>query len=383
MKRLVLVGAGHAHLATIHAIDRFRDQGIDVTVVDPSEDLWYSGMASARIGGRTADRGVRIPVADIVHRAGAEFLRGVVTRIVPDERRIIVGERSIPFDAASCAIGSTVRSPVPVSPEEQQPVGVKPIAGLIAAVGEVFARPALAGAESERMPPRLLVVGGGPSGIELAGNLRARGTEVTLVVRGDRLAPRMPEGVGERSLRSLLRNGVDVRFNNPVRAIESGGVALSGGERISADRVFLATGLSISELFEVSQLPSADDGSLLVDEHLRVANAPIFAAGDCAVNESYNAQRAGVHAVRQGPIIRDNLLATLAGSTGSFRRYEPPANPLQIVNLGDGTAICVKGSRVVHGRWCMGLKFRIDWAFVRSQGRRIIPTILAPPQHRR
>jgi hypothetical protein len=60
--------------------------------------------------------------------------------------------------------------------------------------------------------------------------------------------------------------------------------------------------------------------------------------------------------------------------------YTPPPSPLLILNLGDGTAVSVRGRRVHHGRLPALLKERIDWGFVASEGRSILPAWRPPPR---
>lgn len=371
MKRLVLVGAGHAHLATIHGIAAIRRRGVAVTVIDPEENLWYSGMAPAGVGGGVADRALHIPVAELVRRAGGQFVRDRVSRIDAEGRRVDVGGRSLSFDVLSCAIGSRVDAPIPVLPGAPPPIGVKPIRALITDATE----------RSTSGSSRIVIIGGGPSAVELAGAFLTRGAAVTVVTGGAGLARRLPAKAGRIALDNLLRRGADVRFDSPVSAIDPSGVVVPGGH-IRADRVVLATGLRVGALFAESGLPVAPDGALRVDRTLRVPGTPVFAGGDCADVADYALQRAGVHAIRQGPVLRRNILAMLRDETARLDEYTPPPSLLLILNLGDGSAICTRQDRVRYGRWCATLKLRIDWAFVRSRGRRIVPSLLGPPRRR-
>lgn len=382
MKRLVLAGAGHAHLSMINSIGVFRSRDIRVTVIDPEETLWYSGMAPAGVSGRVAERALRIPVAEMVRRNGGEFIRARVTRIDGDARRIEIEGDTLAFDALSCSVGSRVDQIVEVTPDAPTPIGVKPVGALLTATGG--AGPT---GKSEVLPAyasggvsRDVVIGGGPSGIELAGALLRRGTHVTLITNGPDLARRLPPTVGEIAAENLSRRGAEILYNARVIRIDGSRVIPAEGAPVPADRVFLATGLSVGGLFAESGLPVAPDGAVRVDTYLRVPDTPVFAGGDCATVADYSLQRAGVHAVRQGPILRNNLMAVLGGDRSRLKPYTPPVAPLLIVNLGDDSAICVRGDRVFHGNWCAALKLRIDWVFVRSEGRRIIPSFLGPPR---
>ncbi len=98
------------------------------------------------------------------------------------------------------------------------------------------------------VPGRLAVVGGGVVGVEMATAWQALGSQVTLLIRGGSLLPRMEPFVGEHVAASLTEAGVSIRAGVDVASVErSGGtgpvtVVLDGGERIEADEVLFATG---------------------------------------------------------------------------------------------------------------------------------------------
>ncbi|MFE4171742.1 dihydrolipoyl dehydrogenase family protein [Streptomyces sp. NPDC056909] len=101
---------------------------------------------------------------------------------------------------------------------------------------------------SQRVPGRLVVVGGGVVGVEMATAWRALGSEVTVLVRGDGVLPRMEPFAGELVVDALTEAGAKIRTGVAVAAVERDGgtgpvtVVLAGGERIEADEVLFATG---------------------------------------------------------------------------------------------------------------------------------------------
>ncbi|MEU0277588.1 NAD(P)/FAD-dependent oxidoreductase [Streptomyces sp. NPDC088147] len=141
---------------------------------------------------------------------------------------------------------------------------------------------------SSRVPGRLVIVGGGVVGVEMATAWRALGSDVTLLVRGDRLLPRMESFAGELVAESLTEAGATVRTGVSVSAVERDGgtgtvtVTLGGGERIECDEVLFATG----------RAPRTDDAGLAsvglepgswltVDDTCRVEGSDwLYAVGD-------------------------------------------------------------------------------------------------------
>ena len=86
----------------------------------------------------------------------------------------------------------------------------------------------------------------------------------------------------------------------------------------------------------------------------------LFAVGDCASLDGM--MKAGVYAVRAGPLVDENIRATLAGKP--LRAYSPQRDFLSLLNLGNGEAIGSKWGVSLRGRHMMRLKDRIDCAFM-------------------
>ncbi|MEU0689766.1 dihydrolipoyl dehydrogenase family protein [Streptomyces uncialis] len=139
---------------------------------------------------------------------------------------------------------------------------------------------------ADHAPGRLVVVGGGVVGVEMATAWQGLGSQVTLLVRGDGLLPRMEPFVGELVADSLREAGAEVRTGTSVASVRRDGptvtVELDNGERIEADEILVATG----------RAPRTDDiglgtvglepgGWLSVDDSLRVEGHPwLYAVGD-------------------------------------------------------------------------------------------------------
>lgn len=163
--------------------------------------------------------------------------------------------------------------------------GSEPIAPPIEGLPDVQPLTTAEALSSADLPRRLIVLGGGPSGCELAQMYASFGVRVTLAEAEERLLPAEPGFTGELLAAALRRSGVDVRLGSPATKAEriSDGVvvALADGTRIEADRVLLATGrrprLSGFGLDALSIDPSQP---VPVDPSGRVSEG-VWAAGDC------------------------------------------------------------------------------------------------------
>ncbi|WP_043637674.1 NAD(P)/FAD-dependent oxidoreductase [Desulfovibrio sp. TomC] len=369
-KRLILAGGGHVHLPVLARLADFRAAGIDILCIAPGPYLAYSGMGPGLLTGRYTLPEVRFPIAARLARPGGTFVRGTVSAIDPAARRLFLRDgRHFSYDAVSFGIGSRVVPDFPVASTPGLPGAtvypVKPIENLLLARQELLARTA-AGETA-----RVLVVGGGAAGFEVAagvlGLAAAAGLDRTTVAvaapRG--LLPGWPERAVELAGESLARRGATVI---PARVVGLCGqtAQFSDATARPCDIVFVATGTQPPGLFTNCGLSVGPGGGLTVSACLQSPFHPeIFGGGDCIHFGPTPLPRAGVYAVRQGPVLARNLLAFLTGDR--LRPFcDTDRNFLALLNCGDGRAILRKGPFVAEGAWAMGLKDWIDRRFMRS-----------------
>jgi len=364
--RLVLLGGGHAHLFVLEALARRRFPPAEVALV--SEVRWqaYSGMVPGLIGGRYRSEDVSFDLASIARCAGARFVGARAARIRPDRRLVeVVGADPLEYDILSIATGSSVQGSELAAMRERVLLA-KPIERAREIV------PVLTRIARENGAAEIAVVGGGAAGVEIAlavsGRLRAlqaARARVTLLEAAPRLLPERSARAGRAAARALARQGVLARCGEEVTGAAPGSLLLAGGAR-RADVVVLAAGAASSELLRTSGLAQDGRGFLLVDDALRsVSDARIFAAGDAATPARFpETPKAGVYAVRAGPVLRDNLAAACAGRRPP-RRYTLRRRFLAILNTGDGRAIATYGGLAAEGHWVMALKDAIDRRFMR------------------
>ncbi len=367
-KRLVLAGCGHAHLPVLARLPDFVAAGVEVVCLAPGPTLAYSGMGPGLLTGRYGLADLTFPVAALCETGGGVFARGLAVAVDPAARRLRLADGgSLDYDAASFGLGSRALpdfaadgGPAPVL------YPVKPIENLLLARQDILAR----AAESERA--RVLVAGGGPAGFEVAAGvlelLRQCGLpgEDLVVAAPHGLLPGWPARAGRLAEASIRRRGGRI-IAARVRALEAGRAVFANGTSWRCDLVLAATGTRPPGLFAAAGLTSGGpDGGLAVTRRLHHPLYPeLFGGGDCIDFTPCPLPRAGVYAVRQGPVLAANLLAFFAG-----RELTPfccdGRDFLSLLNCGDGRAILRKGRLVVQGRWAMALKDWIDRRFMRS-----------------
>ena len=150
------------------------------------------------------------------------------------------------------------------------------------------------------------------------------------------------------------KRGIEIRCNSRVIAVHAGDVETSAKEQIAFDLCIWATGAAAP--MEAGWIP--------VNAQLQhVDHSNVFAAGDCAhLTFAPDTPKAGVYAVREGPILAHNLRVYLDGS--AKRDYRPQSDFLSLLNFGDGHAVGSKWGFAAKGKWLQRWKDRIDRRFM-------------------
>jgi len=361
-KRLVFVGGGHVHLLSLKYTDQFIRVGAEVTLISPDRFHYYSGMGPGMISRIYKPEQVRFDVQSMVESRGGTFLKDKVVSLDPGSRTLFLqGAGKISYDLVSFNIGSYVPTDrIPGAGEGGIPI--KPIQNLESA-REVILNKLRDGI------PKVLLIGGGPAGVELAGNMwrlaqsqNAR-AEITLASSRDRVLPALPEKASRLAQQSLSQRGVRILSNFRVSSLAQGLARSESGQEVSFDVAILTIGIMPQRIFVDSGVETSEDGALLVNDYLQSTSYPdIFGGGDCIAIKGKRLRRVGVYAVREAPILFRNLLATVKGEP--LKAFKPQERYLLIFNLGDGSGLFVRGSWIWKGRLAFAFKNYLDTSFM-------------------
>jgi pyridine nucleotide-disulfide oxidoreductase family protein len=371
--RLLLAGAGHAHLEILRRLILEPLAEVELTVVSLGLLHHYSGMVPGYLQGTYREEEIAVRVPELVARAGGRFVAGRAVGVSPGERWVRVeteaeGAREIPWDLVSFAIGSNtagVDSPR-VAGEAQR---IKPLERVVALQSRLLELAQGGGAAP------LAVVGGGAAGVEIAFAMAAlleragRAHRITILEAGDDILAGYRDRCRARAREILTRRGIAVRAGQRVSAVHRDEVETESGVRVPSRLTVWLTGPVAWPLFQGSGLPLDERGFLRIDDALRSLGEPrIFAVGDCGTLASHpETPKAGVYAVREAPVLWESLKAAVRG--GEPPRYQPQRGFLSILNTGDGRALLDYKGVVSHSRWAWRLKDRIDRRFMaRYQG---------------
>jgi NADH dehydrogenase FAD-containing subunit len=363
-KHLVLVGGGHAHMVTLANIHEFVHKGHRVTVIGPSEYHYYSGMGPGMLGGTYSPSDIRFATRHVVEKQGGVFVLGKAARVRPDERQIeLESGDTVPYDVVSFNTGSYVPR-LNLSEDIENIYTVKPIERLFEAQTRIKEL-------ASQKPITIGIIGGGPSSVEIAGNIRqlTSGYGVNQprvkIFAGGKLMTNFPEVVRTRIEKSLKRHGVEIYTNSLAQTIEPEGIILASGERHDLDIIFLAIGVKPNVLFESSGVPTGPDGGLLVNPHLQsIAYPEMFGGGDCIYFQDHPLDKVGVYAVRQNPVLYNNLMAALEGEP--LQVFTPGGDYLLIFNMGGGKGVLRKKWLTFDGRLAFIIKDYIDRKFMKK-----------------
>jgi NADH dehydrogenase FAD-containing subunit len=364
-KRLVLVGGGHAHMVTLARLHEFVEKGIEVTVIGPSSYHYYSGMGPGMLGGTYSPDDIRFATRMVVEKKGGRFIEDRVTALDPGGRRLqLASGDTVEYDVVSFNAGSHVPTPPGTPASASNIFTVKPIERLMEAGRQVEER-------LSRGPVRAAVVGGGPSSAEIAGNLwqlaRKRGAHPIeiQIFAGSGFMKNTPDSVRRRIHQALSNRGVKIHEPGYIASVSCDGVVERNGHRHPADVIFLSLGVNPSSMFKEAGLACGPDGGLLVNTYLQCPEYPeIFGGGDCIHFAPCPLDKVGVYAVRQNPILCENLMA--AFMEHPLKAFEPGGNYLLIFNIGGGKGVLHKNGIVFSGRVAFIIKDIIDRRFMRK-----------------
>ncbi len=365
MKRLLLLGGGHSHIEVVRRFGISPPHEARVVLVSPERYTPYSGMLPGLIAGHYGFHDCHIDLERLCAHARFEFRRTHAVAIDANRCRVSFADgTAADFDLASIDIGSTPDvGSIPGAAEHA--TGVKPVAGFLAA----WERIAAAGGADSR-PPVIAVVGAGAGGVELALAMHCRlrtasrgAPEFHLVTDSKAILPSHHTNVRRIFERILGTRAIRVHTRSRIVRVTPGTLHRESGPALAADFIAWVVRASASGSIRESGLLTDERGFIAVNDTLQSASHPcVFAAGDTASMVNYARPKAGVFAVRQGPVLAENLRRALTGQP--LVAYQPQKIALALISAGDRYAVASWGRIAFEGKWVWQWKDRIDRRFM-------------------
>lgn len=364
---IVLLGIGHTNAHVLRMWRMHPLPGMRLTCVSNFSVAAYSGMLPGTLARLYQPSEMEIDLVRLSAAAGARLILGEVTGLDSKRQELHFAARPpLPYDLLSIGVGSR---PTEVPGDADKVLLIKPMQTFLARLDERLSE--LSNKPSE-CPRSIVVVGAGAGGFEvtccLDKRLRdaypAQAFTLALLDRGSEILSSMPTRTQSLGRKALDRKGVKVLLDKQIAHIDaSGRIQLAGGDELEADLVIWATSARAPSVLDHFELPKDDRGFLLTKSTLQSVDADsVFAVGDCGSRAGGAAAKAGVHAVRQGPVLWENLRRYLAGET--LENWKPQKSFLTLLNTADKRAILTYKGVSIHAGWCWWLKDWIDRGFM-------------------
>jgi len=369
MKKLILIGGGHAHVEVLRQFGLQPPADVEITLVSPDRHTPYSGMLPGLIAGHYTFEQCHIDLQPLAAAAGARHLPANAQALDATQRVVTLSDGSkLDYDVASINVGST---PVVQGVEgaAQHAIMVKPVAGFLTHWTTLIERVRAGSVTS------IVVVGGGAAGVEMllamqhyfANQTPRQSVGCGLVTDAPQLLAQHNRGVRAVLTRNLARKRVAVHCGLRVSRVEAQAVIATNAanieQRIKGDAIVWVTGAAPPAWLSHCDLNLNDKKFININNNLQSTNhSEVFAVGDCATIAGPVYPKSGVYAVRQGPILAHNLRAALSGT--ALQTYTPQPRALALISTGERHAIASWGPLALHGNWVWRWKDSIDRAFM-------------------
>jgi selenide,water dikinase len=366
MKRLVLLGGGHAHVKVLAALAAQPLPGWEVHLVTPYRRQIYSGMLPGWIAGHYTIESCAIALDALAAAAGVVFheTAGLELDLIRQELGCANGER-LQFDQLSIDTG-------PLPALDQLPgcvphaLPIRPIEAFIAQWPGLVSR-----IQAHQGRFELAILGAGAAGVELAFAIQkqAQGWDhLRLTLVGSQSLPMdgMPSALRHRVLALLAQRGIAWQGLRRAVRVEADALCFESGAALPFNACLMVTGAAAPGWAAASGLATDERGFIRVGPTLQSVSHPqVFAAGDVACYHEAR-PKSGVYAVKAGPVLAANLRAVCAGHAPA--PWVPQSRALYLISTGNKHALAAWGRWSWGGRWVWYWKNWIDRGFMRKFG---------------
>ena len=360
---LVLVGGGHAHALALRMLAMRPIDGLRITLVSPASHTPYSGMLPGLVAGHYSFEQAHIDLSRLCQWAGVRFIAGAVSGLDPQSRSLqIPGRTPLRYDLLSLDIGSSPEL-ASVAGAAEHAIAVKPVAGLWQRWQRLLQK-------LEQEPQRefrIAVVGGGAGSVELAlamaHSLRGKPVTLQLYCGADDILAGYNRGARRAVRAALAAARIALNLEARAVAVEPDRLQLADGRSEPFDELMWCTAAAPASWIAASGLAVDDAGFLAVRDTLQsLDDDRVFGCGDIATQVRNPRPKAGVYAVRQGPVLAHNIRNLLLGRP--LRNHRPQQRFLSLVSLGERRATADRGPFNATGEWVWRWKDRIDGRFM-------------------
>ena len=334
---VVIIGAGFAGLSAVNGL---RKAGARVTVIDRNLYSTFQPLLYQVATGGLNPGDVAYPVGGITTRRHARYIRGELAAIDQAARVVrLDGGREVGYDYLILATGMSANY-FGIDGAEEYTFGLYTRADAIVLRDHIMNGFEWLSADPDGQREfAATIVGGGATGVELAGTmgelrstvLRATFPDVNPERMHIRLVEMAPEllmpfapKLREYTRRQLVARGVDIRLNTEIRNVTADSVLLADGTSLRSDLTVWTAGVAAHHSVADWGLPQGKNGRLLVQPDLRVEGTDrIFAAGDMALDQKNPSPQLAQPAIQEGKHVAAQIVRLLHGQpTEPFKYHD-------------------------------------------------------------
>ncbi|GEM_PF-48286 len=406
-RNVVLLGVGHTHAHIVKQWAMGPLEDVNLICITNFLQATYSGMLPGVLAGDYRADQMQIDLIQLMSAAQAHWIQETVTRVDLHRREIhFATGRVIPYDLLSVAVGSappdvpmlevareevvneltpgsdtslapvdqTATDPISSSPSVRPLpiVLIKPMQTWLERLQQGLVQARANCLSSGRSKIQIDVVGGGLGSVEIVlcipNFLAEQGftaDQYLLRLISGSQAP--PEGclasTKAKIAKILTGRNVQLQLGQRLQAVAGSDLVLASGQRLHSDLVIYIGAGNASQVTGLIDVQRDQRGCIVTNDCLEsVDDHHIWAGGDCGSIQGLNVPKAGVYAVRQGPVMWNNLVRWKAGQP--LKPYVPQDDFLKLVNLGGKQAIGQWKGVSFQGRWVWQLKDWIDTKFI-------------------
>ncbi|HET7616501.1 MAG TPA: FAD-dependent oxidoreductase [Bacillales bacterium] len=354
MKKLLLAGAGRAHLYLLNELRQNRLPDVSVTLLTLSKYKYSREMFAGFAEGIYDLNDIRMDVGRLFELAGAEWIEGAAVSIDPEQKVVLTDQgKIIDYDVVSFDIGTLT--------EETNKPGVLEYAETL--------RP------HQKLPDvmerilhsdRLVLAGRGAVCTEMALSLQARRhregrTPVVWIGSAFDSTSRKAKHIAMKKIRA---SGIAFHEGVEVKEAQKEKIVTADNQPFLYDSLLWMQPPRPHQMFAAS-LPVDRDGYLLVEETLQVKQHPsIFGAGNCVSISGYgHIDHEGRYSMGQPQILWENIKGFLGDGEGALYR---PSETLSLFSTGNQSAVALYKDKAFGGKWVWSYKNRLDRRFIKK-----------------
>ncbi len=359
-KRIVIVGAGFGGVYAFRRLHRYfhRNPLIELVLVNPQNYFLFTPLLHEVATGGVEPGHIVEPLREVLGCCLSDFWQTTVTKVQLANKTLETSLGQLPYDYLVLASGAETNFYGTPGAAEYA-LTLKTLGDAIRLRNhciDTFERASkIADQATLQRELSFVVVGGGPTGVELIAELAEfvgdafarvyprtllQNVSLTLVHAGDELIPQFPSRLRQKSQAVLERKGIKVRLGATVQAVDREGVVLKDGNRIEASTVIWVAGVRPTHPIFDTELQHDDWNRLIVNNLLQLERYPeVSVLGDtAAVHDSHGHALPALAqvAVQQATTVGDNIAATIKGKSPQPFRYHHRGD---LLSLGQWMAV--------------------------------------------